>query len=215
MQLKKWVDYALENNALILFDAAYEAYITEADIPRTIYEIEGAKKVAIEFRSFSKTAGFTGTRCAFTVVPKGLVGYTASGQAMELNSMWNRRHTTKFNGVPYITQRGAEAVYSNEGKVQIRESVDCYLANTKTILNGLKAAGIDAYGGINSPYVWLKCPSGISSWDFFDLLLKKAYVAGTPGAGFGKAGEGYFRLTGFNTAENTKKAVDRIATMKF
>ena len=198
-QLKKWVDYAKEKKALILFDAAYEAFVTENDVPKSIYEIEGAKDVAIEFRSFSKTAGFTGTRCAYTVVPKELVGYDSKGEAHQIHAMWNRRHTTKFNGVPYITQRGAEACYSKEGREQIMENIHYYLSNTRIILDGLKQAGIEAYGGINSPYVWLKCPAGLKSWEFFDRLLREANVVGTPGAGFGKAGEGYFRLTGFGS----------------
>ena len=203
-ELKKWVDYARENQSIILFDAAYEAYITE-DIPHSIFEIPGAKECAIEFRSFSKNAGFTGTRCAFTVIPKELkVG------DVSVASLWNRRHTTKFNGVPYIIQRGAEAVYSDEGKAQVRELVDFYMNNAKVILEGLKEAGFSVSGGVNSPYVWLKVPEGMTSWEFFDELLSKANVVGTPGSGFGPSGEGYFRLTGFGTAENTVEAIERI-----
>ena len=203
-ELKKWVDYANENKSIILFDAAYEAYITE-DIPHSIFEIPGAKECAIEFRSFSKNAGFTGTRCAFTVIPKELkVG------DVSVASLWNRRHTTKFNGVPYIIQRGAEAIYSDEGKAQVRELVDFYMNNAKIILEGLKEAGFSVSGGVNSPYVWLKTPEGMTSWEFFDELLTRANVVGTPGSGFGPSGEGYFRLTGFGSAENTKEAIERI-----
>jgi LL-diaminopimelate aminotransferase len=209
-ELKKWVDYARKNNVLILFDAAYEAYVTEPGIPRSIYEIDGAKEVAVEFRSFSKTAGFTGTRCAYTVVPKALMGYDSDGTEHSLNAMWLRRHTTKFNGVPYITQRGAEACYSEEGRKEIQADIDYYLGNAKIILKGLKEAGIKAFGGVNSPYVWLKCPGNMKSWDFFDKLLREANVVGTPGAGFGRSGEGYFRLTAFNTKENTERAIERL-----
>ena len=208
-QLKKWVDWANKNKALILFDGAYERFITEDDIPHSIFEVEGAKTCAIEFRSFSKTAGFTGTRCAYTVIPKDLMGADADGNPVSLNALWLRRHTTKFNGVSYFVQRAAEAVYSNEGSRQINEVIAYYLNNAKIILNGLKEAGITAYGGVNSPYVWLKTPGELTSWEFFDLLLDKANVVGTPGSGFGRAGEGYFRLTAFNTTENTKKAMQR------
>lgn len=213
-ELKKWVDYARENKALLLFDSAYEAFVKEEGIPRSIYEIEGAKEVSIEFRSFSKTAGFTGARCAYTVVPKALAGYDSKGNAHGLNAMWVRRHTTKFNGVPYYTQRGAEACYSVEGRKQIQADIDYYLQNTKIILKGLKELNIQATGGINSPYVWMKCPFGMGSWDFFDKLLREAHVVGTPGAGFGRSGEGYFRLTGFNTKENTEKAIERFMKLK-
>ena len=185
-QLKVWVDYAKENGSVILFDSAYEAFITESDVPHSIYEIEGAKEVAIEFRSFSKTAGFTGTRCAYTVVPKALV---VNGTA--LNALWNRRQCTKFNGVPYIIQKGAEAVYSDEGHKQIRENIEYYLENAKIIRNALSDAGVEVYGGINSPYVWAKTPDGMKSWDFFDKLLEEANVVTTPGEGFGPSGEGY------------------------
>lgn len=209
-ELKKWVDYAKEQGSIILFDAAYEAFITEEDVPHTIYEIEGAKEVAIEFKSFSKTAGFTGLRCAYMVIPKALVGYTENGKEVSLHSLWNRRHGTKFNGVSYPIQRAAEAVYSEEGQKEIRENIEYYLDNAKTIKNGLQKAGFTVFGGVNSPYVWLKVPDGMTSWEFFDTLLKKANVVGTPGVGFGPSGEGYFRLTGFGTKENTVEAVERI-----
>jgi len=214
-QLRIWVEWANRENVLILFDGAYERYITESDVPHSIYEIPGAKSCAIEFRSFSKTAGFTGTRCAYTVVPKDLMGADGNGNEISLNRLWNRRHTTKFNGVSYIIQRAAEAVYSPEGKVQVEATVAYYQNNAKIILSGLKDLGITAYGGVNSPYIWIKTPGGLSSWSFFDKLLKEANVAGTPGAGFGAAGEGYFRLTAFNTEENTRRAVERLSALKF
>ncbi|MGM9606011.1 MAG: LL-diaminopimelate aminotransferase [Oscillospiraceae bacterium] len=204
-QLKAWVDYANANGSVILYDSAYEAFITEEDIPRSIFEIEGAKTCAIEFRSFSKTAGFTGTRCAYTVVPKQLQRGGAS-----LNAMWNRRQCTKFNGVPYITQRGAEAVYSPEGKIQVRENLAFYQKNAKVIFEGLKSAGLTVSGGVNSPYIWCKTPDGLGSWEFFDKLLEQANVVTTPGAGFGPSGEGYIRLTAFGGAEATEEAVARI-----
>lgn len=210
-QLKKWVDYAIENKAIILFDAAYEAFISDPDLPHSIYEIEGAKQVAVEFRSFSKTAGFTGTRCAFTIVPKELQAFKADGSAIDVNPIWNRRHCTKFNGVSYITQAGAAAVYSDDGKKQIRKTIDMYMSNAATIRKELSAMGYDIYGGVNAPYVWLKTPAETGSWEFFDLLLNKANVVGTPGAGFGAAGEGYFRLSAFNNPENVKQAMQRIA----
>ncbi len=208
--LKKWVDYAKENNALILFDSAYERYITEENVPHSIYEIEGAKEVAIEFRSFSKTAGFTGMRCAYTVVPKELKCKTASGEDVFLNKLWNRRMCTKFNGVSYITQRAAEAVYSEEGQKQIKENINYYMENAKIIRESLNKAGYKTYGGFNSPYIWLKVPDGISSWEFFDKLLNEKQIVGTPGVGFGPSGEGYFRLTAFGTRENTIKAMERL-----
>ena len=213
-QLKQWVDYALANKALILFDSAYEAYITESDVPHSIYEIEGAKKVAIEFRSFSKTAGFTGTRCAYTVVPKELVGYDKKGEEVSLNKLWNRRHTTKFNGVPYIIQRAAEACYSAEGKKEIQDTINYYLNNARIIREGLTQQGLKVYGGINSPYIWVKNPQGMTSWEFFDFLLNKLHIVGTPGVGFGPHGEGYLRLTAFGTLENTKEAVERLKKIK-
>lgn len=204
-ELKKWLDYALENHSVILYDAAYEAYITEADMPHSIYEIDGAKKCAIEFRSFSKTAGFTGTRCAFTVIPKELVI-----DGVSMNKLWNRRQSTKMNGVSYVIQRGAQAVYSAEGMREVQENIAYYQANAKIISDGLKQAGFEVYGGVNSPYIWMKTPNHLTSWEFFDLLLEKTGVVGTPGSGFGIGGEGYFRLTSFNTKENTQKAVERI-----
>lgn len=203
--LKTWVDYANENGSVILYDAAYEAYITE-DLPHSIFEIDGAKTCAVEFRSFSKTAGFTGVRCAYTVIPKQL-----EVNGVSLNKLWARRQATKFNGVSYITQRGAEAVFSDEGRVQVKAIIDYYLNNAKTITEGLRAAGFQTWGGVNSPYVWLRVPEGLGSWEFFDLLLNKVQVAGTPGSGFGPAGEGFFRLTAFNSAERTAEAVKRIA----
>lgn len=213
-QLKVWVDWALDKQVLILFDGAYERFITSEDVPHSIYEIEGAKECAIEFRSFSKTAGFTGTRCAYTVVPKALKGYGSDGAAYSLNALWNRRHTTKFNGVSYMVQRGAEAVYSPEGKAQVDETIQFYLNNAAIIRSGLEKIGIKAYGGVDSPYVWLKTPKGMDSWTFFDKLLRESNVVGTPGAGFGVAGEGYFRLTAFNTEENTRRAIERLADLK-
>lgn len=208
--LKKFVDYAKANGTIIFFDAAYEAYITDSSIPHSIYEVEGARDVAIEFRSFSKTAGFTGTRCAFTVVPKGLMAKTASGESVDLHSLWNRRHTTKFNGVSYIIQRGAEAAYSPAGQAQVRSLVDFYLENASILCGGLRSAGLTVHGGTNAPYVWLKTPGGMTSWQFFDHLLSKANLVGTPGSGFGAAGEGYFRLSAFNSRSNIEEAVSRI-----
>ena len=213
-ELKKWVDYAKENKSVILYDAAYEAFITEENVPHSIYEIEGAKDVAIEFRSYSKTAGFTGIRCAFAVVPKTLYGYTEKGEEVSLNKLWNRRTCTKFNGASYIVQRAAEAVYSEEGQKQIKENIAYYMENAKIIKDGLNEAGYEAYGGVNSPYVWLKVPEGMTSWEFFDKLLEEANVVGTPGSGFGPSGEGYFRLTAFNTRENTIEAIERIKKYK-
>jgi len=210
-QLKKWVDYARLNKAIILFDAAYEAFISDPDIPHSIYEIDGAKEVAIEFRSFSKTAGFTGLRCAFTVIPKQLKAYTNDGRAVEVAPIWKRRHCTKFNGVSYVTQAGAAAVYSQQGKEQNRQIIDIYMANAKLICETLSRIGYTVYGGVNAPYIWLKTPNDVSSWEFFDILLNKAHVVGTPGAGFGSAGEGYFRLTAFATPDNVKEALERIA----
>lgn len=211
-ELKKWVAYARQNESIILFDAAYAAYITEDDVPRSIYEIDGAKEVAIEFRSFSKTAGFTGTRCGYTVVPKALLGKTATGEQYPLNSLWNRRHTTKFNGTPYIIQRGAEAIYSPEGQAQVKETIQYYMTNAKIIREGLQSAGIQAFGGVNAPYIWLKTPNHMDSWSFFDKLLNDVHIVGTPGAGFGPSGEGYFRLTAFGNRENTERAIERIKT---
>ncbi|WP_445630518.1 LL-diaminopimelate aminotransferase [Nostoc sp. DSM 114167] len=212
--LKTWVDYAKANNSIIFFDAAYEAYITDPSIPHSIYEIEGAREVAIEFRSFSKNAGFTGTRCALTVVPKTLTAKAADGSDVELWKLWNRRQSTKFNGVSYIVQRGAEAVYSEEGQAQIKGLVSFYLENAKIIREKLTAAGLSVYGGVNAPYVWVKTPNGLSSWEFFDKLLQTVNVVGTPGSGFGAAGEGYFRISAFNSRENVEEAMKRI-TEKF
>ena len=207
-QLKAWVDYANANGSIILYDSAYEAFITREDVPHSIFEIEGARTCAIEFRSFSKTAGFTGNRCAYTVVPMEL----ERGGA-RLNSLWNRRQTTKFNGVPYIVQRGAEAVYTPEGRAQILENIAYYQRNAQVIREGLTSAGLACFGGVDAPYIWLKAPDGMGSWDFFDLVLDRANVATTPGAGFGPSGEGYIRLTAFGGAEDTVQAVDRIREM--
>ena len=204
-QLKAWVDHANETDAVIMFDAAYERFITEEDIPHSIYEVEGAKTCAIEFRSFSKTAGFTGMRCGYTVVPHELVR-----QGQSLNAMWNRRQTTKFNGASYIIQKGAVAIYTPEGARQVEEVIAGYLENAKVIRDGLEACGLEVYGALNSPYVWCKTPEGMGSWDFFNELLEKAHVLTTPGAGFGPAGEGYIRLTGFGDPDQTKEAVKRI-----
>ena len=214
-ELTKWVNYAKENESVILFDAAYAAYITEDDVPRSIYEIPGAKDVAIEFRSFSKTAGFTGTRCGYTIIPKTVKGRAADGSLVPFNKLWNRRHTTKFNGTAYIVQCGAAAIYTEEGKKQVKELISYYMENARIIREGLKAVGIKAYGGVNAPYIWLKTPDNMSSWDFFDKLLHEVNIVGTPGAGFGPCGEGYFRLTAFGSRENTERAVARFAKLKF
>jgi LL-diaminopimelate aminotransferase len=212
--LKAWVDYAKANGSIIFFDAAYEAYITDPTLPHSIFEIEGARDCAIEFRSFSKNAGFTGTRCALTVVPKTLTAKAADGSDVELWKLWNRRQSTKFNGVSYIVQRGAEAVYSAEGQAQIKALVSFYLENAAIIREQLTAAGLSVYGGVNAPYVWVKTPHGLSSWEFFDKLLQTVNVVGTPGSGFGAAGEGYFRISAFNSRENVVEAMKRI-TEKF
>jgi len=209
-ELKKWVDYALQNKSLILFDAAYEAFIQDNDIPHSIYEIEGAKDCAIEFRSFSKNAGFTGVRCAFTVIPKNLKGLSSTNEEIELWPLWNRRQSTKFNGVSYVVQKGAEAVYSLEGKKQVRGLIDFYMENAKIMKNKLQNSGYKVYGGDNAPYIWIKVPDQMSSWDFFDFLLQKVSVVGTPGSGFGLAGEGYFRLSAFNSRSNVLDAMERI-----
>lgn len=212
--LQAWVDYAKANGSLIFFDAAYEAFISDADIPHSIYEIAGARDCAIEFRSFSKNAGFTGTRCALTVVPKTLTAKAADGSDVQLWKLWNRRQSTKFNGVSYIVQRGAEAVYSEAGISQTRELVNFYMENAAIIRDKLTAAGLQVHGGINAPYVWVKTPNNLSSWDFFDKLLQTCNVVGTPGSGFGAAGEGYFRISAFNSRENVEEAMKRI-TEKF
>ena len=208
--LKAFVNYAKANDAILFFDAAYEAYITDPTIPHSIYEIAGARDVAIEFRSFSKTAGFTGTRCAYTVVPKELTARAGDGSKVELHGLWNRRHSTKFNGVSYIIQRGAEAVYSDTGRPQVRALIDFYLENAAILCRGLRDAGLIVHGGVNAPYVWLKTPGGMTSWQFFDHLLSKSHLVGTPGSGFGAAGEGYFRLSAFNSRANVEEAVCRI-----
>lgn len=208
-QLAEWVAYAKENDAVILYDAAYEAFIDDPAIPRSIFVVEGAKECAIELCSLSKTAGFTGTRCGYTVVPKALMRKTEDGREMSVNKMWLRRQTTKFNGVPYIVQRGAEAALTSEGRKQCQENLAYYKENARIIAEGLAAKGIKYYGGGNSPYIWMECPNGMKSWEFFDYLLEKLAVVGTPGAGFGSMGEGYFRLTAFGSREDTIEAVER------
>lgn len=207
-QLKLWVDYANEHGSVILYDSAYEAFIREPDIPHSIYEVPGAKTCAIEFRSYSKTAGFTGTRCAYTVIPKEL-----KINGVPLGELWLRRQSTKYNGCPYIIQRGAQAIYTEQGKKEVRETIDAYLQNARVIREGLQSAGLTVYGGVNSPYIWAATPNAVPSWDFFDRLLQDANVVTTPGAGFGPSGEGYIRLTGFGDAEKTKEAVRRIQAM--
>ena len=208
--LEEWVNYANKNKSLILFDAAYEAFVQDSDIPHSIYEIDGAKNCAIEFRSFSKNAGFTGVRCAYTVIPKNLSGLNSKGEKIDLWSLWNRRQCTKFNGVSYIVQRGAEAIYSKEGKKEVDNLIKFYMENAKIMKNKLQSAGFTVYGGDNAPYIWMKVPDNMSSWDFFDYLLEKANVVGTPGSGFGLAGEGYFRLSAFNSRSNVIDAMERI-----
>ena len=209
-ELKRWVNYALANDTLILFDAAYEAYIQDPDIPHSIYEIKGAKKVAIEFRSFSKTAGFTGMRCGYTVVPKELNGFTLEGERVQLNKLWNRRQCTKFNGTNYITQRAAEAVYSPEGKEQVKEIINYYMTNARIMKEGLQQCGLKVYGGDNAPYLWIKTPKGLTSWKFFEKMLYEVSIVGTPGVGFGPSGEGYLRLTAFGDRDNTLEAMARL-----
>ncbi len=215
-ELKKWVDYALSHNALLLFDSAYEAYVRTPGVPRSIYEIEGAERCAIEFRSFSKTAGFTGVRCGYTVVPSTLKGIDASGHEVELRKLWNRRQCTKFNGASYISQRAAEALYTPLGRIQVADTIEYYRRNASMLLKGLSEAGLKAYGGVDSPYIWVKTPEGIpSSWKFFDYLMEHAGIVGTPGAGFGRAGEGYFRLTAFSSADATEEACLRLSRLDF
>lgn len=214
-QLKEWVDYAHENDALILFDAAYESFIKTPGIPHSIFEIEGAKDVAVEFRSYSKVAGFTGTRCAYCVVPEEVYVKDANGNKVQLNPLWNRRQSTKFNGVSYPVQRAAQAIYTPEGKKEIQENLDYYVKNAQVIRESLEKMGLKVYGGVDSPYIWFKTPNDIDSWSFFDILLKEAHVVSTPGAGFGPSGEGYLRLTAFNTYENTVEAMDRISKLEF
>jgi len=209
-QLQKWVDYARREGALIMFDSAYEAFIHTPDVPHSIYELPGAQEVAIEFRSFSKTAGFTGVRCGYTVVPKALKATDADGNKVSLNRLWNRRQCTKFNGASYISQRGAAAIYTPEGRRQATDAVEYYMENARVLREGLIEACFEVFGGVDAPYVWIKTPGEMTSWEFFDLLLEKANVAGTPGSGFCPAGEGYFRLTAFNTHENTVRAIGRI-----
>lgn len=209
-ELARWVCYARENKCLILFDAAYEAYIREKDVPHSIYEIQGAREVAVEFRSFSKTAGFTGLRCAFTVVPKEVRAKDSHNKTYALNPIWNRRQTTKYNGCPYIVQKAAAAIYTNEGQAQIRAIIDGYMENATLIRAGLTAVGLQVYGGVNAPYIWLKTPDNIDSWTFFEILLTRLGLVGTPGAGFGPSGEGYFRLTAFGSRDNTLEAIRRI-----
>ena len=209
-QLTVWVEYAKANKVVLLFDAAYEAFITEDNVPHSIYEIEGAQEVAIEFRSFSKTAGFTGTRCGYTVVPKQLMGYTESGEPVAINKLWNRRQCTKFNGTSYVVQRAAEATYSPEGKKQVRALIDSYTENANIIREGLLKAGYTVFGGVNAPYVWAKAPKGMTSWEYFDFLLKEKNIVTTPGAGFGASGEGYVRFSAFNSKENTIEAMKRL-----
>ncbi|MBP5526011.1 MAG: LL-diaminopimelate aminotransferase [Paludibacteraceae bacterium] len=209
-QLTEWVKYALANDALILFDAAYEAFIQEDDVPHSIYEIEGAKRCAIEFRSFSKTAGFTGTRCGFTVIPKDVTAVGKDGEKVQLNRLWNRRQCTKFNGTAYVIQRAAEAVYSEEGKMQVKDTIDYYMTNAKIIRNGLEAAGYTVFGGKNSPYVWAKTPDGMDSWTFFDYLLKEKNIVATPGVGFGVSGEGYIRFSALGDKDATIEAMKRL-----
>ena len=208
-QLREWVDYALENDAVILFDSAYECFISDSDLPHSIYEIEGAERCAVEFCSLSKTAGFTGTRCGYTVVPKAITSKSADGRGMSLNKMWNRRQCTKFNGGPYIVQRAAAAVFSEEGMSEARAMIAHYMENAKVISDTMTEFGIRYTGGINSPYIWFECPFGMDSWQFFDFLLEKAGVVGTPGAGFGQNGNNWFRLTAFNNKENTVEAMRR------
>ena len=212
-QLREWVDYALENDAVILFDSAYESFVSDSSLPHSIYEIEGAKSCAVEFCSLSKTAGFTGTRCGYTIVPKAITSVSADGREMSLNKMWNRRQCTKFNGVPYVIQRAAEAVFSEEGMEEAKAMTDVYMQNARIISDTMEELGIRYTGGINSPYIWFECPFGMNSWDFFDFLLEKAGVVGTPGAGFGSNGDNWFRLTAFNSKENTVEAMERFRSL--
>lgn len=214
-RLKEWVDWCKQNDAILMFDSAYEAFISSEDTVHSIYEIEGAREVAIEFRSFSKTAGFTGTRCAYTIVPKEVTARTKDGEHKQLNPMWNRRQCTKFNGVPYIIQRAAEAVYTEDGYKQTRENIAYYKENARIIREGLESIGLTVFGGVDAPYIWLKAPAGMTSWDLFDLLLEKVHIVSTPGSGFGPSGEGYLRLTSFGSRENTLRAIERIKTLSF
>ncbi len=210
--LEKWVAYAKANDAIILYDSAYYAFITDPSIPQSIYEIPGGRDVAIEFRSYSKTAGFTGTRCAYTIVPKTVIGKTKSGEKVDFHRLWNRRHTTKFNGVSYVVQRAAEATHSEEGQKQVQETIDFYMANAKIIRETVTGLGLKVYGGVNAPYIWLKTPNNLKSWEFFDKLITEANVVGTPGSGFGASGEGYFRISAFNSRANVLEAMERFKT---
>ena len=210
-ELRKWVDYALENDAIILYDAAYEAYIQNKDIPHSIYEIENARKVAVEFHSFSKTAGFTGIRCGYTIVPKEVTAASQTGERVSLNPIWNRRQSTKFNGTSYLSQRAAEAIYTPEGHKQIQETINYYMSNAKQMHDTLKDLGLKVYGGEDAPYLWVSTPNGLTSWQFFEQMLNDANVVCTPGVGFGPSGEGYIRLTAFGQHEQTKMALDRIS----
>ena len=212
-QLREWVDYALENDAVILFDSTYESFVSNSSLPHSIYEIDGAESCAVEFCSLSKTAGFTGTRCGYTIVPKAITSVSADGREMSLNKMWNRRQCTKFNGVPYVIQRAAEAVFSEEGMEEAKAMTDAYMQNARIISDTMEELGIRYTGGINSPYIWFECPFGMNSWDFFDFLLEKAGVVGTPGAGFGSNGDNWFRLTAFNSKENTVEAMERFRSL--
>ena len=214
-RLAEWIKWCKDNDAILMFDSAYEAFISTEDTVKSIYEIEGAREVAIEFRSFSKTAGFTGTRCAYAVVPKEVTGKTKSGESQPLNPMWNRRQCTKFNGVPYIIQRGAEAVYTKEGREQTRANIAYYKENARIIKEGLESIGLTVYGGVDAPYIWLKTPGNMTSWELFDVLLEQVQIVSTPGSGFGPHGEGYLRLTAFGSRENTIRAVERIKTLQF
>ncbi len=214
-ELKKWVDYAIRNKAVILFDAAYEAYISDPRIPHTIYEIEGAREVAIEFRSFSKTAGFTGTRCAYTIIPKNVLASASDGTGKSLHSLWFRRHTTKFNGASYPVQKAAAAIYTDDGKKEVKSTIDYYMNNARILRENLERLGFQVYGGLNAPYVWFSSGRGIKSWDLFDKLLHEAHVVGTPGSGFGPSGEGYFRFSSFATHEDVLKAIERLKTLKW
>lgn len=213
-RLVEWVEYARKNQAIILYDAAYEAFITDPSLPHSIFEVEGAREVAIEFRSFSKTAGFTGTRCAFVVIPKELKGKSEDGSEISINQLWNRRHTTKFNGVSYPIQKAAQACYSEQGKQEIRANINYYMENARLIKEGLTKLGFEVFGGVNAPYIWLKTPNQMNSWDFFDKLLYSVQVVGTPGSGFGPSGEGYFRLSAFGSRENVIEAIDRISKLQ-
>jgi len=214
-QLTAWVNYALANQAIILFDAAYEAYITDPAIPHSIYEIPGARECAIEFRSFSKNGGFTGVRCAFTVVPKTLLAQTAAGERKPLHPLWSRRMTTKFNGVSYLVQRAAEALYTPAGKAQVRTLIDHYLGNAKVLRGGARKAGLKVFGGVNAPYIWVRTPAGVTSWEAFDQILGQANVVITPGSGFGSKGEGYFRISAFNSRANAEEVAMRLQTLKW